>query len=258
MLATTPSTDRWLCRKPIPRAPLRLFCFPYAGGGTMIYQKWTTAFQGFAEVFTAQLAGRERRLHETPFTRLADSIEDIFHPIIPLLNKPFVFFGHSMGALMSFELGRKLAREQGVEPLHLFVSGREAPQCERKEPYTFDLSEEEFVEDVRRLNGTPREILDNAELRQLLLPILRADFAVSQTYEYIPGPPLSCPLTVFGGLQDEVSRAELEGWREHTTSSFKLRMFPGDHFFVNTAQAMLLDVIGKDIYPYVHKLNQQR
>lgn len=220
----------------------------------MIYHNWPKALQGFAEVFTVQLPGRERRLQEAPYTRLSDLIDDIAQPLIPLLVKPFVFFGHSMGALMSFELARKLSREQGVEPKHLFVSGRGAPQSPRTEPCTFDLPEPEFVEELLKLNGTPREVLENAELRQLLLPILRADFAVSQTYAFTPGPPLNCPLTVFGGLRDEVSREELEGWREHTASAFKLRMFPGDHFFVNSAQALLLDVIGKDIYRYVKLL----
>jgi medium-chain acyl-[acyl-carrier-protein] hydrolase len=104
------------------------------------------------------------------------------------------------------------------------------------------------------LNGTPREVLEDAELRQLLLPMLRADFAVCQTYEYQPGPPLHCPVTAFGGLQDKVGREELEGWRELTTSEFKLRMFAGDHFFINTAQASVLDLVARDIYRHVQAL----
>ena len=99
------------------------------------------------------------------------------------------------------------------------------------------------------LNGTPREVLENPELRQLLLPLLRADFAVCQTYEYDPGPPLACPITALGGIGDRVRREDLEGWREQTLSRFMLRMFPGDHFFLNSSssQATLLEVIAREL-----------
>jgi medium-chain acyl-[acyl-carrier-protein] hydrolase len=214
----------------------------------MIYHKWPQALEDFAEVHAAQLPGRESRLREPPLTRLTELCAELARAVLPFLDgRPFAFFGHSMGALLAFELARKLARETGREPVHLFVSGRPAPQSPR-ERRTFDLPEPEFIEELLSLNGTPREVLENAELRQLLLPTLRADFAACQTYEFEPGPPLGCPVTVFGGLQDEVGREQLEGWGEQTTAAFNLHMFPGDHFFLNTSQRPLLDLIARDLY----------
>jgi medium-chain acyl-[acyl-carrier-protein] hydrolase len=248
MPTTAIEASPWfVCPKPNPRAGLRLFCFPYAGGGTLIYRAWPAALERVAELHIVQLPGRERRLAESPYTSVGALVSELSEAIAGHLDLPFAFFGHSMGAVLSFELARRLRRERGVEPRHLFVSGRSAPQLPRREPCTFDLPEPEFVQELINLNGTPREVLENPELRQLLLPLLRADFAVCQTYEYDPGRPLACPITALGGIGDRVSREDLEGWREQTVSRFMLRMFPGDHFFLNSAQATLLEVIARDL-----------
>lgn len=238
----------WLvCPKPNPRAGLRLFCFPYAGGGTLIYRAWPAALERVAELQLVQLPGRERRLAEAPYTSVGALVSELSEAVADYLDAPFAFFGHSMGAVLSFELARRLRREYGVEPRHLFVSGRAAPQLPRREPCTFDLPEPEFVQELINLNGTPREVLENPELRQLLLPVLRADFSVCQTYEYDPGPPLGCPVTALGGIGDRVTREDLEGWREQTASRFMLRMLPGDHFFLHSAQATLLEVVAREL-----------
>jgi medium-chain acyl-[acyl-carrier-protein] hydrolase len=187
-------------------------------------------------------------MRERPFTKLVDLVAAAAPVLAPYMDRPFAFFGHSMGALVSFELARHLHRTDQTEPAHLFLSGCQAPQLAHTRAVTYDLPESEFVEELRRLEGTPAEVLDNPELLQLMLPLLRADFAVSQTYNYTEGLPLSCPLTIFGGLEDDaVTRETLSSWREHTTAAFSLRMLPGKHFFLHSSKDLLCEVVAREL-----------
>ena len=166
--------------------------------------------------------------------------------LLPLLDKPFAFFGHSMGAWVSFELARRLQTNHELEPIQLFPSGAWAPQIGSRESPIHDLPEPEFIEALKLLNGTPREVLDHPELMKLLLPILRADFEVCERYKYAAGPPLKCPITAFGGLEDRrLRRSDLTAWKEQTTGSFALQMLAGDHFFLHSTEAELLRTIAK-------------
>jgi medium-chain acyl-[acyl-carrier-protein] hydrolase len=181
-----------------------------------------------------------------PYTRLGALVEAVAEVLAPQLDRPFAFFGHSMGAMISFELTRLLRRRHGLRPAHLFLSGRRAPQFPPTEPPTYHLPEPEFVEKLRGLNGTPAEVLAHAELMQLLIPLLRADFEVVQTYEYAPGPPLDCPVSVYGGLLDaEVSDEHLKAWGELAAGEFELRMFPGDHFFIQSHEQQIVRAVGE-------------
>lgn len=235
--------------KPNPQAKLRLFCFPYAGGGALSFRAWQDSLPHTVEVCPIELPGRGTRLLEPPFTRLEPLTQEIAHALLPHLDKPFAFFGHSMGGLVSFELARLLCREYGSSPVHLFVSCRRAPQVPDPNPPIHTLPEPEFLEELRRLNGTPEAVLENTELMQLLLPILRADFEVIETYVYAPEPPLECGITAFGGLQDrKVSYDDLEVWREQTSDSFSVQMLPGDHFFINSSQPLLLQALSRKLH----------
>ncbi|HEX8091839.1 MAG TPA: alpha/beta fold hydrolase, partial [Blastocatellia bacterium] len=206
-------------------------------------------------VCPVQLPGRGNRLQEPSFTRLVDLVQALNQALFPYFDKPFAFFGHSMGAMIAFELARSLRRDYGLEPMHLFVSGRVAPQIRRQEPITYDLPEPELLEELRRLNGTPKEVLEHPELMQLMLPLIRADFQVVQTYKYSPEPPLSCPISAFGGLQDQgVSRAALEAWREQTAATFIIRMFDGDHFFLHGVQPLFLSILAQELYGLVKSI----
>ena len=238
-----------------PNAQLRLFCFPYAGGNALIYRNWAGNLPPSVEVCPVQLPGRGNRLQEPSFTRLVDLVQALNQALFPYFDKPFAFFGHSMGAMIAFELARSLRRDYGLEPMHLFVSGRVAPQIRRQEPITYDLPEPELLEELRRLNGTPKEVLEHPELMQLMLPLIRADFQVVQTYKYSPEPPLSCPISAFGGLQDQgVSRAALEAWREQTAATFIIRMFDGDHFFLHGVQPLFLSILAQELYGLVKSI----
>jgi medium-chain acyl-[acyl-carrier-protein] hydrolase len=241
--------DSWIaCRRPNAQARLRLFCFPYAGSGASIFRTWSDGLPADVEVCPVQFPGRGTRLAETPFTQLSPLVQTLAQAMVPLLDKPFAFFGHSLGALVGFELARQLRRQSGVQPVRLFVSADRAPQIPRRDRPIHALPEGEFLEELRRLNGIPGKVLEEAELMQIMLPVLRADFAVYETYAYATEPPLNCPISTLGGLQDHrVSRGDLEAWRDQTSDSFSLRMFPGDHFFWNTTQPLLLQVLSQEL-----------
>ncbi|MFL6283821.1 MAG: thioesterase II family protein [Pyrinomonadaceae bacterium] len=223
------------------RARIRLFCFPYAGGSAVTFRGWPALLAPEVEVYAVQLPGRWPRSHEPPY----DDARSLVGALLPVMerhiDRPFALFGHSMGGAIAFELARRLRGEFGVEPLHLFVSGRRAPHMGYAGPTIYDLPEPEFKEALRRLGGTPAEVLEHPELMELLVPLLRADIALSQTYRCESRPSLTCPLTVFGGLKDGHDEPEvLAAWREHTVGAFDMKMFEGDHFFINTEQRPLL------------------
>jgi medium-chain acyl-[acyl-carrier-protein] hydrolase len=244
------SLDSWIIfPKPNLQAHLRLFCFPYAGGSSFIFRTWANSLPLTIEVCPIELPGRGMRMKLAPFHRMEPLVNAIAPALQPYLDKPFAFFGHSMGGLIGFEVARLLFKNYGISPVHLFVSGSRAPQIPDPDPPIHALPEPTFIEELRRFNGTPPAVLENAELMQLFLPILRADFAVLETYVYDSDAPLECPIAVFGGLQDsKVSREELQGWEKQTKASFSLQMFPGDHFFLHSAQSLLLESLGK----YLH------
>lgn len=244
---TADAFDSWIsCRKPGSKTRLRLFCFPYAGAGALIFRTWSDGLPADVEVCPVQLPGRGTRLMERPFTQLSPLIEALAEALVPLLDKPFAFFGHSLGALVSFELARRVRRQYGMHPVRLFVSAGRAPQIPHREPRIHTLPDKEFLMELRRLNGTPSELLGHEELMEIMLPVLRADFAVYETYFYSTEPPLNCPISAFGGLQDHrVSDSDLEAWRAQTSVSFSLRMFPGDHFLLK--QPLLLRALSQEL-----------
>lgn len=232
--------------KPRPAARVRLFCLPYAGGSAAIFRKWPDLLPPFIEVFPIEIPGRGSRLREKPFTSVKALVDAVEGAICSYLEKPFALFGHSMGALISFELTHKLFAAQAVQPVQLFCSGRRAPEIVHHGPPTFNLPHHEFVEELRRLEGTPAEVLAHPELLEMLEPTLRADFEIVDTYRYAPRPALACPITVFGGIADiETTREHLEAWRKYTSGPFSLHMFPGNHFFLQPQERLVLQIIAK-------------
>ncbi len=238
------------------QAAMRLFCFPYAGGNSLLFRKWRDTLSKNIEVCPVELPGRLSQRHIPPFTRMESLVNAIAISLLPYLEKPFAFFGHSMGGLVSFELARFLRANYNLQPTHLFISGRRPPQIPGTAAPIHSLPLPEFIAQLRRLNGTPTAVLENAELMQILVPILRADFAVLENYTYIDEPPLDCAIAqartqgfaIFGGLEDkEVSQDELAAWRVQTTNSFQLQMFRGDHFFLHSAQDLLLQSLAQQL-----------
>jgi len=233
---------------------MRLFCFPYAGGSSFLFHKWNQHLPSSVEICTVQLPGRGTRTHEPAFDAIQPLIETLGPAIYPFLQQPFAFFGHSMGAIIAFELTLYLRREYGLLPSHLFVSGRRAPQISSDEPHVYDLPHDEFISELRRLNGTPLEALEHPELMELMMPLLRADFALVETYNYRPEPPLECGITAYGGLQDqEVSGDELKAWHRQTRSAFRLQMMSGGHFFIQKEPEDLLRSLYSELLQLVRK-----
>ena len=240
--------------KPNPQARMRLFCFPYAGGTAAAFRNWPRYLPSEIEVCAIQYAGRGSRIAEPLSEDVVDVMNGVYQDLQPFLKKPFAFFGHSMGALVSYEFARRLQRERQPEPFQMLVSGCGAPHVRIIDEPTYNLPEAEFIAELRRLQGTPGEILDNAELMKLMMPIVRADFKASETYTYAPGPLLECPLRAFGGLKDEmIPREKVEAWSEHTRGSFRAQMLPGDHFFLNTSQSLLTRIIAQELLTHLNK-----
>ncbi|MEN1935218.1 thioesterase domain-containing protein [Paenibacillus sp. 102] len=229
----------------------RLFCFPYAGGNTSVYRNWRESLSPEIGLWPVQLPGREQRLLEEPICDLFELARNIADEIEPLLEYPFSFFGHSMGALVSFEVARELRRRNCPQPIKLFVSGRHAPQIANVNLPIHNLREEEFISKLRKLNGTPEEVLENEELMQLFLPMIRADFQAVETYEYIEEQPLSSSIVVFSGMDDtEVSMNELTSWKKQTIKSCNVEMFPGNHFFLHKQKKGILQTIENEVKDY--------
>jgi len=247
--------DSWIIyRKPNSRARVRLFCFPYAGGSALVFRTWSDGVPPEVEVCPIQLPGRGTRLRELPCTRLAPLVQALAHALSPLLDKPFAFFGHSLGAIVSFEFARQLRRQRGVEPAHLFVSAAPAPQLPHRGRILHTLPGPEFRAALRQLNGTPPEVLAHEELMQIVSPIVRAAFSVYETYVYVNDAPLTCPITAFGGIHDPcVRRDDLRAWQIQTRGMFSLHMFPGDHFFVQAAESELCRLIAQKLLMNVNE-----
>jgi medium-chain acyl-[acyl-carrier-protein] hydrolase len=236
------SSDQWfVCPQPNPHAETRLFFFPYAGGGPAVFSKWSNNLPSNIEARLAHYPGRGSRYNEPAIKELAVLVERIFQAIQPLLDKPFVFFGHSLGGLVAFELARTLRQNNLPQPTTLFISACGAPHLADPHQPLHNLPDAQFLASLKELNGIPAELLNQPEVMQLLMPTLRADFEVIETYQFIKTSPLDCPIIVFGGLNDpRVSRERLEGWAMHTNSHFESKYFPGDHFFMNTAKESVI------------------
>jgi medium-chain acyl-[acyl-carrier-protein] hydrolase len=235
--------NKWLvCPKPNPAAGSRLFIFPYAGGGPAAFSTWSAAR---FETWTAHYPGRGSRFNEPPLKDLDSLVEGLAQALQPRLDKPFIFFGHSLGGLIAFELARRLRRHNLPQPKTLFVSACGAPHIRDPHPPIHALPDAEFLDVMKKLDGIPTEILNHPEALRLLLPIVRADFEAVEMYRFDPHPPpLDVPIIAFGGLNDpRVSRERVEGWASLTISAFRSHFFPGDHFFIHTARETIIESI---------------
>jgi medium-chain acyl-[acyl-carrier-protein] hydrolase len=229
-----------------PQAEFRLFCLPHAGGNSLIFRPWLTAGFDNMEICPIQLPGREKRAKEKPFDQFNLLIQALAGALP--LDKPFALFGHSIGALLCFELAREFRRQNRRLPEYLFLSSYPAPQFGSSRPKkpTHLQSDAEFVEELQRLSGTPDAVLQDDSIMQILLPVLRADFTLGETYTYVQQEALACSIQAYGGEQDpKVSRELLLGWSEHTRNGFNLRMFPGGHFFLIDVEHQLLSEISE-------------
>ncbi len=228
------STATWFRhRRERPDAVARLFCFPYAGGSALAYRSWGAFAPPELEICPVQLPGRDERRREPLIARMSDLVNGIADAMEPLLDLPFAFFGHSMGSRVAFELARTL-RDRGLpRPLHLFASGSRAPHVPSGAPDLHQMSDAELIEELRRMGGTPDDFLDDPETMAALLPVLRADFEVLETYAFDGGDRIACDITAFRGATDPcASREGTDAWADVTSARFAHKTYPGNHFFV--------------------------
>jgi surfactin synthase thioesterase subunit len=240
--------ETWI-RGPLAGSGTPVFCFPYAGGGTAAFRSWRSPAPEGLRILPVRLPGREDRISEPAPRRIADLTEPLAEAVTEAADGPFAFFGHSVGALLAFELARELRRRGATEPAHLFVAACQPPHA-LPPTRLHDLPREELVEALLQLGGTSDVVLAQPELLRLLEPTLRADLALYELYDYDPEPPLACPITAVGGLRDErVSQHELAQWSRHTEEPFELRIVSGGHFFVESARDELLELLARELAP---------
>jgi surfactin synthase thioesterase subunit len=228
---------------------LRLFCFPYAGAGASIYFSWNTHFRSYpVELCFVQLPGHESRLREPPVARLGPLIEGLLPALQPWLDLPFCFFGHSMGTLVSFEAMRELRRRGWPLPARAFMSGSPPPNV-RSYANISHLGDDALLAALAgRYAQIPDGLMDHPGLRELVMPAIRADLGVIESYTFQPEEPLDVPLTVLGGLSDPSTPIErLTLWSDHTRHPLKTRLVPGGHFYIRPPPRELLQIVTADL-----------
>lgn len=220
---------------------IRLFCFHHAGGGAVVFQPWIKAFSEYVEVIAVQLPGRGASFDQPLITDLQTAVDQLYNAIQPLLDRPAVFFGHSLGGAIAFKLIKKL-EENGQGPSHFIASGRSAPTDTKKHfPSITRLPDSEFLKGVLAYEGTPEQIRESQELLEIYLPILRADFCLADQ-DFADGI-IDCPVTVFGGKSDRIPETHLRLWSKSTQDFRGVVMFEGAHFFIKDDQHAVLNFI---------------
>jgi surfactin synthase thioesterase subunit len=240
-------------------AGLRLFCLPFAGGGSAAYRGWRGRFGGDVDVIPITLPGREMRFAEPAYRALAPLVDAMADGLASLLDRPYALFGYSMGALIAHRLADRLAAGEAGEPAHLFAAAHRAPQLARRLEPIHDLPSDAFWHRLGQYNSMPSPVLENRELRDLLEPVLRADFAVVETAGPPPARRLSCPVTAIGGSLDRfVDAAALQAWAAVTTGSFECLTMAGGHFFINEVGDALIDAVVEALRPAAYPRSQER
>jgi len=234
-MSFNPAENKWfIYPKPNPKASLRLFCFPYGGSGASAFSSWIKDVPSEMEICLIQLPGRENRIRESPFSQLLSLVKNLASAF-PVQRIPFAFYGHSMGALISFELTREFRRNNQMSPIHLFFAAHGAPHYSGKIAHILaNGSDFEVIQQLNRVGDVPNWLIENKKLREIFFSILRADMRMLINYTYSPEMPLNCPISVFGGVQDLwVTKEQLLAWKEYTSSSFSLEMLEKNHFFID-------------------------
>ncbi|WHZ55989.1 thioesterase II family protein [Metabacillus hrfriensis] len=223
---------------------LVLFCFPYAGGSGSIFNNWRNYLHHSIELQPIHYAGRGKRFQECCYQDMNEITNDIFENITGYINKSnYSFFGHSMGGLIAYELCKKMVSEGLHSPAHIFLSGIKPPNHVR-EKKVHNLPEKEFKEKIGKLNGTPKEILNNQELMDIYLPILRSDFKLIEEYEFSrEGYKLNTSITAMYGKQDDITEEDMKKWTDFTSKDSQVRGYPGGHFFINENYIDIIDLI---------------
>jgi len=215
----------------------------------MLLHSWLNGLPEEVDLCPIHLPGREKRRLEPPFVRMDSLTRTLCGALEPFLDIPFALFGHSVGALMAFEMSCELRRRGLPAPARLFVSAHAAPQIPRSVEPIHQRPEPEFLDElIKRYDAIPSSILADRDLMGMFIPVLRADLEILETYTYRPEPPLACPISAFGGVLDStVATSQLKAWQQQSVNSFRLHMFPGKHFFLKESRPQVLRAICSDL-----------
>lgn len=247
MTSVAPAAALWFRRHPAAAGPrLRLVCLPHAGGAASFFRSWGGALGADVEVLAARYPGRQDRIAEPALNDMASLADAVSEALPPFFDRPLALFGHSMGASLAYEVALRLEERQGVRPAALFVSAREAPhKVTPKDVHLRD--DEQLAAEVSRLGGADAALLEDPELRDLVLPAIRSDFQVAGTYRAARPVPVGCPVVAYVGDRDpDVTPSDMELWSEIAPSGFSVRVFPGGHFYLDPARdALIRDLAGR-------------
>lgn len=257
----TTTASAWVSRPQHPRSQshvqLRLFCLPYAGGSAHTYATWANRLPATIEVWPVHLPGRAERLRDTPLESATDVVAALAPVIQPFTDVPYAIFGHSMGTLVAYELAQQLRRNDVPAPQALFVSGRRSVHFGEAYPAIRHLDDDAFITALHQRYGRLTAILTNTAIQELLLPALRADFSICETYAPSTLTPLPYAIYAYGGTEDRDARLEdLLSWSRYTTDRFQVTMVPGGHFFIEDHPELLIAALTRDVHalmPMTHR-----
>lgn len=228
---------------------LNMICIPYAGGSATVYARWRKRLDESIKLIPIELRGRGARINEPFYEDLHEAVEDVYQLIHEFIQdeSPYILFGHSMGCAIVYELSHRIMQEGGSAPVHLFLSGRSAPQVKRENKERHKWADQTLIEDILKLGGTRKEIFENPELCSLFLPIIRADYKIIETYNYSERQPADVAITVLTGSDDETIIGDVSDWKYCTSNSFDLATFQGGHFFIHECEDEVIQTINSKI-----------
>lgn len=229
-----------------PQAAIRLFCFHHSGGGASAFYPWVEHLSSNIEMIAIQLPGRENRFTEPMNNNLSDIVAKLTEGFRIYKDKPFFVFGHSLGALISFEFTKSIHQLYSLYPRHMVISATKAPHLPFRMKYLSHLGDKALKEELKIYNGIDERILSNDELLDLFLPIIKSDFSIYESYNFLESKPIPCDILALSGAQDQtVTQEEILGWSTYTAGKFEHLFFPGKHFFIKDNQKEILEIINQ-------------
>ncbi|NQY37922.1 MAG: thioesterase [Alteromonadaceae bacterium] len=254
--------NSWILRpsgKPAQHADLRLICFPYAGGNASTYMSWFKWLPENIEILAIQPPGRSTRIFERAHSNMEQLVNDLLMNISESLDRPYILFGHSLGSRVAFELMTQCKKRGLRMPLQFIASGSRGPHILPRKTSIYQLPDKEFIEGLKDINGTPKAVLENSELMELCLPLLRADFELADTYACRENNIFDCPISVFSGKADtEITHEDLISWGNYFSGSVDLQMFPGDHFFIESNKNLVVNKVNIIIQNLLSEINRSK
>jgi surfactin synthase thioesterase subunit len=224
---------------------MKLYCFPYAGASSTVYSKWKGVWENSIDIVPVELPGRGIRFTEELCNHMEELIDDLYRRLEQrFMEEDYMLYGHSMGSWIVYYLANRIMKKETRFPKHIFLSGKEAPHLNKLDSISYEMENKEFAEEIYRLGGTPLEFLENEELIDVFIPILKNDYKLVQTCEYEePAKAFDCDITIFNGIDDDLTEEDINAWRQYTSKEFQVYHFNGGHFFIHENAKQILEIM---------------